>query len=174
MNKKLIPTSEDTPTIRDYKLLMQSLLEVKNACSSLWGAVNVMDARLEQVMKNEKEQHDASKRLIKGIFDNELALFPDTEQQDVPAEIAGQSQVGKYRAKLNPTDRMVLKELSRGHFVALPTIAGSIGRGRLTVAESIKVLRNLNYNVITKDVSGKNRRYRKIYKVEGKKENAQG
>lgn len=167
MNKKLIPTSDDTPTIRDYKLLMQSLLEVKNACSSLWGAVNVMDARLEQVFKNEKEQHESTKRLI-----NELALFPDTEQQDVPAETAGNKQVGKYRAKLNPTDRMVLKELSRGHFVALPTIAGSIGRGRLTVAESIKVLRNLNYNVITKDVSGRNRRYRKIYKVEGKKENA--
>lgn len=167
MNKKLIPTSEDTPTMRDYKLYSQSLLEVKSACSQLWGAVNVMEARLEQVMKNEHKQHLASKRLI-----NELALFPETEQQDIPDEIAGQNPVGKYRQKLNPTDRMVLKELSRGHFVALPTIAGSIGRGRLTVAESIKVLRNLNYNVITKNVSGSGRRYRKIYKVEGKQKNA--
>ena len=167
MNKKLIPTSEDTPTIRDYKLLMQSLLEVKNACSSLWGAVNVMDARLEQVFKNEKEQHEAGKRFL-----NELALFPDDKKQDIPANIAGEKQVGKYRQKLNPTDRLVLKELSRGHFVAMPTIAGSIGRGRLTVAESIKVLRNLNYNVITKNVSGSGRRYRKIYKVEGKQNNA--
>ena len=167
MNKKLIPTSEDTSTIRDYKLLMQSLLEVKNACSSLWGAVNVMDARLEQVFKNEKEQHEAGKRLI-----NELALFPDDKKQDIPANIVGEKQVGKYRQKLNPTDRLVLKELSRGHFVAMPTIAGSIGRGRLTVAESIKVLRNLNYNVITKSISGSGRRYRKIYKIEGKQNNA--
>lgn len=167
MNKKLIPTSEDTPTIRDYKLLMQSLLEVKNACSSLWGAVNVMDARLEQVFKNEKEQHEAGKKFL-----NELALFPEDNKQDIPDDIEGKKQVGKYRQKLNPTDRLVLKELSRGHFVAMPTIAGSIGRGRLSVAESIKVLRNLNYNVITKNVSGSGRRYRKIYKIEGKRENA--
>jgi hypothetical protein len=167
MNKKLIPTSEDTPTIRDYKLLMQSLLEVKNACSSLWGAVNVMDARLEQVFKNEKKQHEAGKKFL-----NELALLSDDKKQDIPADIEGQKQVGKYRQKLNPTDKLVLKELSRGHFVAMPTIAGSIGRGRLSVAESIKVLRNLNYNVITKNVSGSGRRYRKIYKIEGKKENA--
>ena len=172
MNKKLIPTSEDTPTMRDYKLYSQSVLEVKNACSTLWGAVNVMDARLEQVMKNEHQQHLSSKRLIKGLFENELALFPEDKKQDNADEIAGQNQVGKYRQKLNPTDRLVLKELSRGHFVAMPTIAGSIGRGRLTVAESIKVLRNLNYNVITKSVSGSGRRYRKIYKVEGKRENA--
>ena len=97
-------------------------------------------------------------------IDNELGLFP--------ADIAGEKQVGKYRQKLNPTDKLVLKELSRGHFVAMPTVAGSIGRGRLTVAESIKVLRNLNYNVITKTVSGTGRRYRKIYKIEGKLNNA--
>ena len=167
MDKKLIPTSEDTPTMRDYKLYSQSVLEVKNACSTLWGAVNVMDARLEQVMKNEHKQHLASKRLI-----NELALFPDDNKQDFPDEIVADNQVGKYRQKLNPTDKLVLKELSRGHFVALPTIAGSIGRGRLTVAQSIKVLRNLNYNVITKSVSGSGRRYRKIYKIEGKQNNA--
>ena len=167
MDKKLIPTSEDTPTMRDYKLYSQSVLEVKNACSTLWGAVNVMDARLEQVMKNEHKQHLASKRLI-----NELALFPDDNKQDIPDEIVADNQVGKYRQKLNPTDKLVLKELSRGHFVALPTIAGSIGRGRLTVAQSIKVLRNLNYNVITKSVSGSGRRYRKIYKIEGKQNNA--
>lgn len=167
MNKKLIPTSEDTPTMRDYKLYSQSVLEVKNACSTLWGAVNVMDARLEQVMKNEHKQLLASKRLI-----NELALFPDDNKQDIPDEIVADNRVGKYRQKLNPTDKLVLKELSRGHFVAMPTIAGSIGRGRFTVAESIKVLRNLNYNVITKSVSGSGRRYRKIYKIEGKQNNA--
>jgi len=167
MDKKLIPTSEDTPTMRDYKLYSQSVLEVKNACSTLWGAVNVLDARFEQVMKNEHKQHLASKRLI-----NELALFPDDNKQDIPDEIVADNQVGKYRQKLNPTDKLVLKELSRGHFVALPTIAGSIGRGRLTVAQSIKVLRNLNYNVITKSVSGSGRRYRKIYKIEGKQNNA--
>ena len=167
MDKKLIPTSEDTPTMRDYKLYSQSVLEVKNVCSTLWGAINVLDARLEQVMKNEHKQHLASKRLI-----NELALFPDDNKQDIPDEIVADNQVGKYRQKLNPTDKLVLKELSRGHFVALPTIAGSIGRGRLTVAQSIKVLRNLNYNVITKSVSGSGRRYRKIYKIEGKQNNA--
>ena len=165
----LIPTSEDIPSIRDYKLYGQSLIEVKDACRTLWGAVNVMSARLEQVMKNDQHEHETTKRFLADVFGDSI---PDEDKQKLNKKPVEVNTVGKYRDKLNPTDRAVLREISRGHFVAIPTIAGSIGRKRGTVSESIKVLRNLNYDIITKDINQSGRSYRTIYKLREEVKNA--
>ena len=165
----LIPTDTDTQSMRDYKLYGQSLLEVKDACRTLWGAVNVMSGRLEQVMKNDQHQHDTAKRLLANVFGDSI---PEEDQNKLNSKPVEVKTVGKYRNKLNPTDRAVLREISRGHFVAIPTIAGSIGRKRGTVSESIKVLRNLNYDIITKDINQSGRTYRTIYKLREDVKNA--
>ena len=165
----LIPTSEDIPSIRDYKLYGQSLIEVKDACRTLWGAVNVMSARLEQVMKNDQHEHETTKRFLADVFGDSI---PDEDKDKLNKKPVEVKTVGKYRDKLNPTDRAVLREISRGHFVAIPTIAGSIGRKRGTVSESIKVLRNLNYDIITKDINQSGRSYRTIYKLREEVKNA--
>ena len=166
----LIPTAEDIPSVRDYKLYGQSLIEVKDACRTLWGAVNVMSARLEQVMKNDQHEHETTKRFLADVFGDSIPKEDQNKLNRKPVEL---KTVGKYRDKLNPTDKAVLREISRGHFVAIPTIAGSIGRKRGTVSESIKVLRNLNYDIITKDINQAGRSYRTIYKLNERKENAQ-
>ena len=173
MDKKypdnLIPTDTDTQSMRDYKLYGQSLIDVKNACSMLWGAVNVMSTRLDNVMHNDKQEHESTKRFLANVFGDSI---PDEDKDELKKKPVEVKTVGKYRSKLNPTDRAVLREISRGHYVAIPTIAGSIGRKRGTVSESIKVLRNLNYDIITKDINQAGRSYRTIYKLNERKENA--
>ena len=165
----LISTETATQSMRDYKLYGQSLIEVKDACRTLWGAVNVMSGRLEQVMNNDKHEHETMKNLLANVFGDSIPEEDQNKLNKKPVEV---KTVGKYRDKLNPTDRAVLREISRGHFVAIPTIAGSIGRKRGTVSESIKVLRNLNYDIITKDINQSGRSYRTIYKLNERKENA--
>jgi len=173
MDKKysdnLIPTETDTQSMRDYKLYGQSLIDVKNACSMLWGAVNVMSSRLDNVMNNDKHEHETMKNLLANVFGDSIPEEDQNKLNKKPVEV---KTVGKYRDKLNPTDRAVLREISRGHFVAIPTIAGSIGRKRGTVSESIKVLRNLNYDIITKDINQAGRSYRTIYKLREDVKNA--
>ena len=173
MDKKysdnLIPNDTDTQSMRDYKLYGQSLIDVKDACSMLWGAVNVMSGRLDNVMHNDKQEHETTKRFLANVFGDSI---PEEDQNKLNRKPVEVKTVGKYRSKLNPTDRAVLREISRGHFVAIPTIAGSIGRKRGTVSESIKVLRNLNYDIITKDINQAGRSYRTIYKLNERKENA--
>ena len=174
MDKKysdnLIPTNTDTQSMRDYKLYGQSLIEVKDACRTLWGAVNVMSGRLEQVMKNDQHEHDTMKNLLANVFGDAI---PDEDKNKLNKKPVEVRTVGKYRHKLNATDKLVLRQLSRGHFVAIPTIAGSIGRKRGTVSESIKVLRNLNFDIITKNINQSGRSYRTIYKLREDKKNAQ-
>jgi hypothetical protein len=113
MNNKLLPNENDTQIIKDYKLYSQAILTVKDHVSSLWGAVNLLDARLDAVLANEKKQHEASQRFIKEVFSDEKA---DKKSKYYP------------RTKPNKTDKQVIRELSRGHFVAIPTMAGSLGK----------------------------------------------
>ena len=114
----LIPTDTDTQSMRDYKLYGQSLIEVKDACRTLWGAVNVMSGRLEQVMKNDQHEHETTKRFLANVFGDSIPEEDQNKLNNKPVEV----KTGKYRSKLNPTDRAVLREISRGHFVAIPTI----------------------------------------------------
>ena len=156
MNNKLLPNENDTQIIKDYKLYSQAILTVKDHVSSLWGAVNLLDARLDAVLANEKKQHEASQRFIKEVFSDEKA-----------------GKKSKYypRTKPNKTDKQVIRELSRGHFVAIPTMAGSLGKPRQSIYASIFHLQKMGYPITVKTVSGVGRRYRKIYKLEEGKQN---
>lgn len=156
MNNKLLPNENDTQIIKDYKLYSQAILTVKDHVSSLWGAVNLLDARLDAVLANEKKQHEASQRFIKEVFSDEKA-----------------GEKSKYypRTKPNKTDKEVIRELSRGHFVAVPTMAGSLGKPRQSIYASIFHLQKMGYPITVKTVSGVGRRYRKIYKLEEGKQN---
>ena len=168
--KNLIPTETDTQSMRDYRLYGQSLVDIKDACSMLWGAVNVMTARLDRVMQNDRQEHETTKRFLANVFGDSI---PDEDKDKLNKKPVEVRTLGKYRDKLNPTDKKVLREISRGHFVAIPTIAGSIGRKRGTVSESIKVLRDLNFDIITKNINQSGRSYRTIYKLREDKKNAQ-
>jgi len=128
----------------------KNLIHVKTALLGLWGAVNVMQANIE----------------------GERLRDAQPVKTDNPAKIAGKKSQYKPRSKPNPTDELVIRELSRGGYIAIPTIAGTIGRTRTSVYNSIYNLQRMGYSINTKQVSGIGRRYRKIFKLEGKRNHA--
>lgn len=66
---------------------------------------------------------------------------------------------------LLPGEKAIVRELSRGRYVAVPTLAGHLGMSKGSIHTYLTRLRSRGYNIQSKPASG-GYLYKKIYRID--------
>lgn len=93
-------------------------------------------------------------------------LFPITGLHGEPLNEAGPAAVRFYNAdNLNDTHRAMIDWLSRGTFMAVPTLAGHIGVKKATVYNYLTDLKNAGHDLEVRTTGNLKGGYRNIYRL---------
>ena len=93
-------------------------------------------------------------------------LFPITGLHGEPLNEAGPAAVRFYNAdNLNDTHRAMISWLSRGIFMAVPTLAGHIGVKKTTVYNYLTDLKNAGHDLEVRTTGNLKGGYRNIYRL---------
>mgnify|MGYP002626309157 FL=1 len=93
-------------------------------------------------------------------------LFPITDLHGEPLQETAPQPVRFYNAdNLNDTHRAMISWLSRGIFMAVPTLAGHIGVKKTTVYNYLTDLKNAGHDLEVRTTGNLKGGYRNIYRL---------